>query len=207
MKKQKNILKYLILGLTGIIIISSCNKKITKQEMFDYLKNPENGLLQEKTINGINIKVMFKPSSLFVLQEINNDTTINDEKIQKLKEQYNKYLYFIISFSQNKQELLNLFAGNQQQFGAMVNQLAFDMDNNVSLISSKKDTLPLMDYIYPRLYGMSNSTDILFVFKKEELKNFEWLKLTIKDFGLKIGDTKYKFYIKAFKKIPELKIN
>ena len=58
----------------------------------------------------------------------------------------------------------------------MVNQLAFGMREKVHVYTQKKDTLEMLDYNYPRMYGMSPTTDILLIYKNL-LKIFSILKI------------------------------
>lgn len=201
---MKAIFNYTILAFTIITAISACTRKVTKQEMLDYIKNPENGLTKQKSINNVDYKLTYRPSDLFVLQETEGDTSLTEQEFEEIYNRYHQNAYFILSISQNKQEVLSNYAGNQQQFGAMVNQLAFGMNEKV-FIKNRADTIYFKDYVYPRLYGMKPSTDILFAFAKEELTETETFDFYIKDLGLKTGDIKFKFTNKDIKNIPELK--
>ena len=89
----------------------------------------------------------------------------------------------------------------------MVNQLAFGMGQKVNIFSQEKDTLTLLDFVYPRMYGMSRSTDILFVYPrtKQDLKH-DYLNFTIEDLGLYTGEVKFKIPTKIIKNEPKLKL-
>jgi hypothetical protein len=188
------------------MLFISCRFAKDEKSLTKYIANPNHGLLQEKTINGVNIKVTYRPQDFLVKQAISAGTAKTDSAINRLKVQYHKQLYFIVSLSKNSQEVLNSFAGNQAQFSEMVTRLAFGMSENITLTTSQSDTLELVDYVYPRMYGMSNSTDMLFAFCNRELKNSEWLRLTIHDPGLQTGDVNFKFNTKDIKRIPKLKL-
>lgn len=185
-------------------LFQSCNRTATEQELTDYIKNPENGVFIEKEVGTVNYKVYYRPSDLLVSQELRAYESKTDSLIDHYKRIYHKNLYFMVSISQNNQEVLNNVAGNRQQFGSMVNQLAFGMDQKVTLISSGKDTLHLLDYVYPRTYGVGKSTDMLFAFENKKINQAEWLQLIIEDFGLQTGDVRFKFLTKDIRKIPNL---
>ena len=88
----------------------------------------------------------------------------------------------------------------------MVNQLAFGMDQKVHLFTQSKDTLEMADFIYPRMYGMSRATTIMFVFPREtEPLNEAYLNFTIEDLGLYTGEVKFKIDTKKIKNEPKLK--
>ena len=136
-------------------------------------------------------------------QEKTEETT--PQEIQNLRDKYSKYLYFNLSMSKNNHELLSNVAGNKQKFGAMVNQLAFGMEQKVHLYTQKKDTIAMADYIYPRMYGMSGATTILLVYPREEkVTNKEFMTLTIEDLGFYTGEVKFKIPTTIFNNEPKL---
>ncbi|MGY0408628.1 MAG: hypothetical protein ACWIPJ_09805 [Polaribacter sp.] len=177
----------------------------TKEDLWTYLKDKDNGYLQQKNINGYDFSLLYKPTDLLVEQELGEDKS--KEKIIALREKYQKYMYFTLSMSRNGKELLSTTPKNRQEFGAMVNQLAFGMREKVNLFTQKKDTLELLDYNYPRMYGMSQSTSILFVYPRDKkyLKE-ETLNFTIQDLGTYTGEVKFKIATEKINNEPELKL-
>ena len=88
----------------------------------------------------------------------------------------------------------------------MVNQLAFGMRDKVHLFTQKKDTIEILDYNYPRMYGMSQATKILFVYPRDKkyLKEAT-LNFTIQDLGMYTGEVKFKIATAKMNKEPTLK--
>ena len=87
---------------------------------------------------------------MLVKQELGDNLSQSEVEVSRIKElrnNYNKYLYFNLSMSQNNQELLSTAPKNRNEFGAMVNQLAFGMGDKVHLFTQSKDTLELADFI------------------------------------------------------------
>jgi hypothetical protein len=188
-----------------LVLISSCQGESfdSKEGLVDYITQPKNGYFQEKEINGYKFSLLYRPTDLLVAQELNDSTDV--KQVQFLRDKYNDYLYFNLSMSYNDQELLNGLAGDHNKFGTMVNQLAFDMDQKVHLFTEKKDTIEIADFIYPRMYGMSRSTDILFVFPKEKVTKSEFLNFTIEDLGSYTGEIRFKIESKKIKNQPQIK--
>jgi hypothetical protein len=177
-----------------------------EKSLSTYISDSDHGLLQEKTINGVTIKAIYRPQDFLVKQEIDAGLAKTDSSIAKLREEYHKQIYFLISLSKNNQEVLNSFAGDRESFSEMINRLAFGIGENITLTTSESDTLEMVDFVYPRMYGMSNSTDILLAFKNKEIKNAEYLKLTLDDLGLQTGNVAFKFKIKDITRTPNLKL-
>lgn len=175
----------------------------TKEELLTYIKEDAHGYIQQKTINGVDYSLLYRPTDLLVQQELGTNTS--EEKINELRAQYGNYLYFNLSMSQNGQELLSTAPKNRNEFGAMVNQLAFGMRDKVHLYTATKDTLEMTDFIYPRMYGMSGATTIMFVYPRDEkILQKAYLNFTIEDLGLYTGEVKFKIPTKVFKHEPQL---
>ena len=102
--------------LAGFVI--SCGPKTfdTESAMWAYLKNPDNGYLQSKTVNDVAYTFCYKPTDLIVQQFLD---TVSKAEIAKLRAQYSKYLYFTLSISKGGRELLAA-AQNRQEFGRRV---------------------------------------------------------------------------------------
>ncbi len=204
-KGVRGMLKVTLLFI-GIVLTTSCSKNIfdTSEELLEYIKQPENGYLYAKTVNGVDFSLLYKPTDLLVNQELTGESSAS--KVDSLRSKYGEYLYFTLSMSKNNQELLSNVAGNKQKFGAMVNELAFGMEQKVHLYTPQKDTIAMADYIYPRMYGMSGSTSMLFVYPRDEkVTEEEHINITIEDLGFYTGEVKFKIPTKMINNEPKLK--
>jgi hypothetical protein len=200
----KNLCYALILAFAFVFLISChTNTFSSEKELIDYMQDEANGYKQSKTVNGIDFTLVYRPTDLLVHQELGDSSS--KDKIEALRNKYNNYLYFNLSMSKNNQELLSTAPKNQNEFGAMVNQLAFGMREKVHLFTQSKDTIEMSDFIYPRMYGMSKSTTIMFVYprEKDRLKS-EFLNFTIEDLGLYTGEVKFKIDTKKIKSEPQI---
>ena len=199
-------MKRLFLLLLLQIVVYSCSRKSfeSKKELYAYLQDESHGYLQNKQVNGYDFSLLYKPTDLLVEQELGEDTS-NNEKIKELRNKYNQYIYFTLSMSRDNKELLSTTPRNRQEFGQMVNELAFGMDRKVHVFTPKRDTLELLDYIYPRMYGMSRATTMLFVYPRDEKYLKEaYLNVTIQDLGTYTGEVKFKIPTRKIKNEPKL---
>ncbi|WP_417873532.1 hypothetical protein [Xanthomarina gelatinilytica] len=191
--------------LLSVFLFISCKQKTfnTEDELLEYLKVEENGYLQHKAVNGYNFKLLYKPIDLIVNQELKDNVT--SLKIHSLRNKYNEFMYLNLSISKNNQELLSSVPKNENEFGALVNQLSFEMGEKIHLYTQTKDTLDMVDFIYPRLYGMSKATNIMFVFPRSKMdKKNEYLNFTISDLGFNTGEIKFKIPIDIINNEPQL---
>lgn len=169
-----------------------------------YINNPKNGLVQEKTINGIKYYIKYRPAELLVLQHIKANDKLSKEEVGKLREHYNLQHHFMLSISQGKHEALK-GATNFEQFSNLMQTMGFEMGNYIVLVTNERDTLHLIDSHFARTFGMGKSNDILLIFQKEEHPADEFI-FQINEFGLKTGDTRFSFSVADLKKIEKKKI-
>ncbi len=194
-----------IFKIVLLLCIWGCSSKSfdSKEELWEYIRKEDHGYLQTKSVNGYDFSLLYKPTDLLVEQELGDDKTI--DKVEDLRTKYRKYLYFTLSMSKDNKELLSVTPKSRQEFGAMVNELAFGMGKKVHLLSPKKDTLELLDYVYPRMYGMSRNTSMLFVYPRDEkfLKE-DYLSVVIGDLGTYTGEVKFKVPTKLLNNEPRI---
>ncbi|HEX8269341.1 MAG TPA: hypothetical protein VF581_05575 [Flavobacterium sp.] len=171
--------------------------------MKNFVMDESTGYTNTKTVNGVKFTLTYNPTDLMIKREIRDDSTANN--IRRLREKYRRNLYFNLSISKNNQELLTDVIPRKQQYVEMVDQLLFNMKDKVHLISGEKDTIPMTDYIYPRMYGMAQSTTILIVYPRDEklLKGNEF-DFIVDDIGLETGDIKIRMNTKIIKNEPSL---
>ncbi len=195
-------------SLISIVIgfISCSNSTATfgrRDLMISHLKNEENGYSHHKEINGIKINLIYWPTDLLVQQDLPENYTSKD--IAKSRKKYEERLYFILSFSINQQEIINSFEGNQREFGEWVNQISFGMEEQVRLVTKNRDTVVLTDYIYPRMYGMSSSTDLLLVYPRADiLAGGDSFKVILNDKNLGLREVEVELQTAPIKKQPRL---
>ncbi len=194
-----------IISMVSMLLLSACGSKSfdSKEELLAYIKDGDNGYHFQKSINGIDYSLTYKPTDLMVSQFIGNDHQTNE--VDKLRKTYADYLYFNLSMSANGKELLIQKVRNRAEFGAKVNQLAFGMSEKMILVSQDKDTLPLQDYVYPRTYGMGASTEMLLVFENKSNTLQDYLLLSISDLGFDTGEVSFKIDTEKIKNQPTLK--
>lgn len=199
-----NMIKNKLLPFILLLFISSCTKTFdTQEEMNDYIQNEDNRYHYKKTVADVDYILQYRPTDLLVKQELGDD--IDPAKVEKFRKHYSQYMYFNLSMSKNNQELLNGVAQDKTKFGQMVNELAFGMEDKLHVYTPTKDTLALADFIYPRMYGMSNSTSIMIVYPRDpKYMNQDYLNFVIEDLGLETGDIKFKLDTKALTNEPQL---
>lgn len=160
-------------------------------------------LTKSSTSHGYTITVAYRPTDLLVHQEMGN-APFSSEAIGSLRKKYSDYYYFILSLSRNNKEALYQPEGGLVQYSELVQTLSFRMKNYVTLTTSASDTIPVGDFILNRTYGLSQSTDLLFVFNKEKTRKKEWVQFNLNELGLDIGTQRFRFKTKDLEDVPEI---
>ncbi len=201
-----SVLPALVFLLLTSILIGACNppKELPEKQLFEFILNESNGLCQKKQTNGIDISLYYKPTGLLVAQEADEKT--NSEEIEQLENKYGNYAYFILDLAAGGKNALYATSGSMGAFSENLQTLAFRMDQYVNLTTSVNDTIPVADFIYPRMYGMSKSATVMFVFSKEKIHDSEWVSFNLNEFGMLTGDQQFRFKTKDIEAVPKLKI-
>ena len=194
-----------LLGILAILLVFSCDTKTfdSQEDLTNFLKNDDHGYLKRKKSNGVTFELIYKPTDLLVAQDLENIGHVDS-----LRTMYSKYLYFTLSMSVNEQEILSQSVSDKQKYGKELTQLLFQMNDNIHLFNEKRDTIVMLDYVYPRMYGMSNKTTLLLVYPRNEIiKKSNSVNLTIEDLGFQTGETRFTFDINKLINEPKLKFN
>jgi hypothetical protein len=196
--------KLLYLLISFAVAGCSPPEYLTAEELTKYISDPENGLVQRAEANGYSMDVTYNPTDLLVKQEAGDN--VDDLKITALRDKYSKYYYFILTLSKNNSEALQPSNQGLAQYSELVQTLSFRMGSYVNLTTSAKDTIPTADFILDRTYGLSNTTSMLFVFSREKTKGKEWLQFNLNEFGLVIGNQRFRFSVKDLEDAPKIKL-
>lgn len=179
---------------------------MTEEDLQKYVQEEDHGLLQKDSVHGLTIEVMNRPTGLLVAQELRNTSPVTDSLVKSVKDQYAKNLYFNLTLSIQDQDPL-LQSGSMSTFSSLLQTMAFQMDKYVFLTTSNKDTIPVGDFVYPRLYGMGRGSTVLFAFAGDELdKEKGWVEFHLLEFGMGSGNRKYRFDMDDLRDAPDLKI-
>ncbi|MEP5363803.1 MAG: hypothetical protein ABJQ37_08190 [Reichenbachiella sp.] len=193
--------RYLIVLL--FLVACSSPSYLTEEELGQFVLEPSNGLIKQSEANGLELQVYYKPTGLLVAQELNSAEDTSQYRI--LNKKYGKYAYFILDLSSNNKNAL-YESGSYDRFSENLQTLAFRMDQYANLTTSKSDTIPVGDFIYPRMYGMSSSATVMFVFNREKINEADWVSFNLSEFGMGSGNQQFRFDVDDLEQVPKLKL-
>lgn len=195
--------KQLILPLL-FLCLWACSRQVEDvSELQSYLQKENNGLMKTKKHGPLEMTVTYRPADLLIAQELDGKTFAK-EKADSLRSHYDRYAYFLLQLSAGGKDLENYSVWGQQGYGAGIQRLAFGMNNKVHLLTNLQDTIPVGDYLYQRTFGVGASSDLLFVFNRDQLKDSESFKFVLQDFGLNTGKQQFHFKTADIKATPTI---
>lgn len=188
--------------LLGISTACSTPEYLPKEALQVYLQDPDNGLTRKMRAGEVQMTVTYRPNDLLVQQEVGDaqDTSA----IRKAFEKYEDHAYFTVQLAAGERDALYGGSADQAAFSEHLQTLSFRMGEYVQLTTSAQDTIPVADFYYSRNFGLSKSSDILFVFNNEKLKNSNSLSFHVKEFGFRTGNQSFPFKTKDLVQAPKL---
>ncbi len=192
-----------------IVLFQACSKnekdpkKLSKDELIQFISKKKNGLVQTQEVNGIVVKLSYQPGSMLVAQELAGEQWKDSVFLRKIEEKYSNNYYFILKFSKNGKEAIRQL-GDFSRYSDMVQVFSFKMNQFVNLTTAEKDTIALSDFFFDQNYGMGDGNNILLSFEKEKIKNSNEIEINIAECGLRTGSLSVKFRKELLDKVPKL---
>jgi len=185
------------------LTVAGCSppEYLTTEGLTKYISDPDHGLVQHAEVNGYSMDVTYKPTDLLVQQEVGDQAA--EQMIKVARDKYSKYYYFILSLSKNSKEALHQVGTDQ--YSELVQTMSFRMGGYVNLTTSSRDTIPTTDFVMDRTYGLSSATSLLFVFNGEKAKDKDWVQFNLNEFGLGVGNQRFRFRTKDLNEAPGIK--
>jgi hypothetical protein len=168
-----------------------------------YILSSENHLSHVAEVGGFTIRATYRPTDLLVHQETEGEE-YDSSRVYSLRKKYENHHYFIVSFSKSSKEALHHREGGKGHYSKLVQTLSFRMPDYVTLTTSAKETIPIGDFTLNRTYGLGESTDVLFVFSRNKTKGKEWVQLNVNEFGLGVGNHRFRFLCKDIDNVPRI---
>ena len=192
------------LSILCMVVLSSCAtpEYLPEKELHQYLQDEDHGLSKSVQAGALTMKMTFRPTDFLLWQELEGEE--DSTKIRQAFKNYNDYVYFVLQLSVKDKDALYGTSSNQADFNEKLQTLSFRMQQYINMTTSEYDTIPLADAYYTRMFGMSQSSDVLLVFNREDIVDDEWLSINSKEFGFKTGRKSFRFLQDNIQKTPKL---
>jgi hypothetical protein len=176
---------------------------MSESELARYVSQDDH-LTKTASSDQITLQVTYKPTDLLVAQELKNVNSPTIAQVNEARNKYKDHYYFILSFHNGDNEVLNSPLLGQSNFTELLETMSFKMGEFVDLTTSRNDSIPVADYIFNRTFGFSNSTDLLFVFDRTRAIDSEWIQINVDEFGLGMGNRSVRFNIRDLEMTPKI---
>jgi hypothetical protein len=179
-----------------VILIASCKQKsIPEKEWNAYINDPSNGLLKQQKVNGITLKMFYRPGELFSLQD-------KSKKQEVIAEKNASFIYFLMRISVNDQDIFKNI-GNSTERTALFKKLSFETERFIRIENSNNELTDLSGFNYIENAGIVPYTDILLIIDKKNIHydTIEWLSINVNEFGLNTGSMQFKFKKEDLEKV------
>ncbi|MDW3196101.1 MAG: hypothetical protein R8G66_27260 [Cytophagales bacterium] len=186
-----------------LIVLVGCTPEfLNERELNAYIQDTSHGLKKEKAVGPIGLSVIYRPTEFLIYQELGQDKDLNKRIL--LEKKYKDHVYFLLDLTAGDRDILYGASAGQADFSGKLQTLSFNMGAYTQLVTSKQDTIPVIDYIYNRNFGISKSSTLLFVFDKEKIEGAESFAFQLEEFGFNTGLQRFEFTTKDILSTPKL---
>lgn len=195
-----------LVSLTIVLLagaLSACRPtELPAEALAAYVDDPAHDLHQVQQVAGVNIQVTYQPIDLLVSRELQGQVT-TQAQCDSLRRKYAGSIYFLLSLSRDGKELLQPREGFTE-YSALLQTLAFRMNDYTRLVTSQGDTLRPANYYLDRTYASASSSQLLFAFPQVPLTG-TW-QFQVRECGLGIGNVSFPFEAKTASSAPTLAV-
>lgn len=202
--------KYLLLLLSVGIGLTSCRQGTISEpkEYFSYLANPENGLVKEKSIAGMKIKVKYLPEDYLVYNMVKEVSNAKDAYKDSIAGTYKHSLTFMINIGPDENEefdVTRVGVENYEEFAQRIESMAFNAQNWISLNANNQEYHPVIAKL-ENINALEKSRNFIVVFNSTKGSPSDLTKndicLSYDDELFNTGLSKFIFEAEDLKKLP-----
>jgi len=192
-----------------VILLSSCSSSIDDFGVYlNYLAKIDNGLVKEKAVAGIQMKIKYLPNDYLVYNELKGNKAITSTMIDNVKASYNNTITFMMIMGPDKEESFDITrvgVVDYQEFAQRLEEMNFSMKQYVNLSINGKEYYPELAQM-ESTYGLEQNRKILFVFKAIDEEGNKILnndfQFVYADELFNTGINKFKFKLDDINKMP-----
>jgi len=192
------------------LLLNSCESKLNfsdEDHLRAFLVEEDNGLIKTRQHMGYRFEVSYVPPDMLVNLDVKSLHNKNPD-IDSLRKKYSRHYYFQLSMTRNGDAIDRNLQGGISQYRVLKNKLIYGLYDQIFMSTKNSDSIGITDYIYPRLYGLNHSTNILFFFNKEEvLADDKILVVNLKDVGINNRKLKFQFNLEKIQRNMEIDFN
>jgi hypothetical protein len=187
-------------------VVSCGNKSLVPSDYIAWVNTSENGLMKEKSISPLEVKLLYKPLPYIIANEQRSnsiDEVVYNKRLEELEGM--QYYTLKLGITGEKLNVTNYEVADNAQQQERLNYLSFAMQKDIKLIDGG-DTLNCALYHFERSYDITPHRTFVLAFE-QKAKNKEKDKTLILDLAyFKTGPIKLNFRSTDLVSIPNLKL-
>ena len=195
-------LRSIILIVTLVIMLVGCEQrpKLPPAEYAQWVENPENGFVKQKTFDAVSFISFYKPSEYRVLKEVVNTSEVNLDSIKNEIDLSSQWYTFTFRVKAGQHPLEEGNQSTREYFQKL--EYYINAQPDFKLIVDKTDTLECTMYHMERNYGGAPYIDINVAFKNENQTQSEITMLYF-DRIFSNGTLKFNYQIDETTSLPQ----
>lgn len=166
-----------------------------------WMKSPENNLLQEKVMEKIKYQMILVPNDYLLLKKFGYE--IDKSQLLKKEKPCNTQFIFRVSGENQILDLSTTGIKNQREFNERIKYLAFKIQKDIYLESDSKDKISCQVSTYERDYSLAPYATFTLQFPVCE-KELGQYRLVYSDQLFNHGNIKFHWNKETIKNIPKL---
>ncbi len=203
-KKFKTSGNAVVLSLPLLILFSSCKQSlVTEDQLKKYVLDEDHGVRKVVHSGELKVDAVLRPTDLLVLQELRGNAK-DTAALTRLQRKYAGQYYFILNISRDGREVVTPGQLSYDHFSDVLQNVSFRMGEFVNMTTAKQDTIPLMDFMFNRTFGMGSGSEVLLVFDKKKIRDADWLQINLSELGLGLGLQNFRFRRSDLVEVPHL---
>lgn len=204
-------MKILISLFIGFIVLqTSCQRKelSSKEALYEYLADSSNGLVKERDLGAIKVKIKYLPKEYIIYNELKTKKDYTRKDIDSLTKIYGQMEIFLMTIDFKKETtssnaLMNGLA-SYEEYKERIEKLNFTLDEYVMMNEDSPEEQRLLLWSLENTYTVGTKRNITLVFAKDSSKKAEEYNLSFKDDIFYSGISHYRFNKKDIKNLPEI---
>ena len=198
----------IILIALALITVAGCQQKVSPKSYVSYCRDSKNGLIKQKNIGDVTVKVDYMPLDLIAINELKRNN-ITEQEINDIKSTYGnaQYYHMQIKMSDNPEvNITNTHVNTELDLEKRLNYLSFQMQRDIALVESGDTLKPIM-FNFERSYDVSEFRSFMVAFETPQKPSAADKTFILDTPVLRTGPIKFTFSQKDISSLPPLKFN
>ncbi|MFN6943664.1 MAG: hypothetical protein ACK4ND_01860 [Cytophagaceae bacterium] len=187
--------------LLALCLLASCQpSKLDPQSYIAYVKNPVEGLVQEREVDNFHFKIQYKPAEFIALNELAGQLS-DKEAFEKKISELDGLDYFELSIRMKGGDFIKDLAQSKEDMSLRQYYFSYDFGKDI-LLQVMDKFQPCALYHFEKNYSVNGESRFLLAFEKSKQKAD--LVLTLKLDALGLENAEFIFKKRDIEKIPLL---